>query len=114
VLIVDTPVLARDERTVGQRRRRDHPLPARGRQRPRLGEPPARFAELAPVVQAPHGCPAGHAIPGARLKSVVQSGKDGLVRGLKASLAEAMGKFSPDRTKLPITDPNRGVTTGRA
>ena len=34
------------------------------------------------------------ALPGARLKSVVQSDKHGLVRGLKASLAEAMGKFS--------------------
>ena len=53
------------------------------------------------------------ALPGARLKSVVQSDKHGLIRGLKASLAEAMGKFSPDRTKLPITDPEFGGTIGR-
>ena len=53
------------------------------------------------------------ALPGSRLKSVVQSDKSGLVRGLKASLAEAMGKFSPDRTKLPMADPNFGGTTGR-
>ena len=45
------------------------------------------------------------ALPGSRLKSVVQSDKNGLVRGLKASLAEAMGKFSPDRTRLPIGGP---------
>ena len=44
---------------------------------------------------------------------MVQTDKHGLVRGLKASLAEAMGKFSPDRTKLPIGDPNFGGMTGR-
>ena len=32
---------------------------------------------------------------------------------LKESLAEAMGKFSPDRTVLPIPDPNFGGTVGR-
>jgi hypothetical protein len=53
------------------------------------------------------------ALPGSLLKSVVQSDTDGLVRGLKASLAEAMGKFSPDRTKLPIGDPSFGGTIGR-
>src|SRR5271166_2840981 len=53
------------------------------------------------------------ALTGARLKSVVQSDKHGLIRGLKASLAEAMGKFKPDRTKLPIGDPNFGGTIGR-
>ena len=45
------------------------------------------------------------ALPGAQLKSVVQTDQHGLVRGLKASLAEAMGKFSRDRTKLPIGGP---------
>ena len=34
-------------------------------------------------------------------------------RALKGSLAEAMGKFSPDRTVLPIPDPNFGGTIGR-
>ena len=52
------------------------------------------------------------ALPGARLTSVVQSDKDGLVRGLKASLA-GDGKFSPDRTKLPIRDLGFGGTIGR-
>ena len=32
---------------------------------------------------------------------------------MKESLAEAMGKFSPDRTVLPIPDPNFGGTIGR-
>ncbi len=53
------------------------------------------------------------ALPGSLLKSVVLSDKDGLVRGLKTSLAEAMGKFSPDRTKLPIRDPDFGGVIGR-
>ena len=53
------------------------------------------------------------ALPGSLLKSVVLSDKDGLVRGLKTSLAEAMGKFSPDRSKLPIGDLNFGGVLGR-
>ena len=44
------------------------------------------------------------ALPGALLaKSVVQSDKKGM-SALKESLAEAMGKFVPDRTVLPIPD----------
>ena len=46
------------------------------------------------------------------LRSVVQGDKQG-TRALKSSLAEAMGKFSPDRTVLPIPDPNFGGTIGR-
>ena len=46
------------------------------------------------------------------LKSVVQTDKEG-VAALKDSLAEAMGKFSPDRTVLPIPDRNFGGTIGR-
>ena len=46
------------------------------------------------------------------LRSVVQGDKKGL-GALKESLAEAMGKFSPDRTVLPIPDPNFGGTIGR-
>jgi arylsulfatase len=53
------------------------------------------------------------ALPGAMAKSVVASDKDGLVRGLKSSLEEAMGKFSPDRTRLPIPDPAFGGVMGR-
>ena len=52
------------------------------------------------------------ALGGALLKSVVQSDKSGM-QALKDSLAEAMGKFSPDRTVLPIPDRNFGGTIGR-
>ena len=46
------------------------------------------------------------------MRSVVQADKIGL-RQLEGSLAEAMGKFNPDRTRLPIPDPNFGGTIGR-
>ena len=52
------------------------------------------------------------ALGGALLRSVVQGDKQG-TGALKESLAEAMGKFSPDRTVLPIPDPNFGGTVGR-
>ena len=52
------------------------------------------------------------ALAGAQIRSVVQGDKEGTA-ALKESLAEAMGKFSPDRTVLPIPDPNFGGTVGR-
>ena len=52
------------------------------------------------------------ALPGALAKSIVQSDKKGL-KALKDGLAEAMGKFVPDRTVLPIPDRNFGGTIGR-
>ena len=52
------------------------------------------------------------ALGGALVRSVVQSDKGG-IRALKDSLAEAMGKFSPVRTVLPIPDPMFGGTVGR-
>jgi arylsulfatase len=52
------------------------------------------------------------ALSGARLRSIVQTDKEGMA-ALKESLAEAMGKFSPDRTVLPIPDRNFGGTAGR-
>src|SRR5947209_2160567 len=52
------------------------------------------------------------ALPGALAKSIVQTGKEGM-KALKGSLAEAMGKFVPDRTVLPIPDRNFGGTIGR-
>ena len=52
------------------------------------------------------------ALAGALIRSVVQGDKKGTA-ALKESLAEAMGKFSPDRTVLPIPDPNFGGTVGR-
>jgi arylsulfatase A-like enzyme/uncharacterized membrane protein len=54
----------------------------------------------------------GQALSGAMLRSVVHSDKSGL-DALKGSLEEAMGKFSPDRTVLPIPDPNFGGAIGR-
>jgi uncharacterized membrane protein len=52
------------------------------------------------------------ALGGALLRSIVESEKSG-VAALKDSLAEAMGKFSPDRTVLPVADKNFGGSSGR-
>jgi arylsulfatase A-like enzyme/uncharacterized membrane protein len=52
------------------------------------------------------------ALPGALLKSVVQSDERGM-KALKDGLAEAMGKFVPDRTVLPMPDRSFGGTIGR-
>ena len=52
------------------------------------------------------------ALPGALAKSIVQTDKKGL-KALQDGLAEAMGKFVPDRTVLPIPDKNFGGTMGR-
>lgn len=52
------------------------------------------------------------ALAGAQLLSVVQSEKSGIA-AMKESLAEAMGKFVPDRTVLPIPDRSFGGTAGR-
>jgi arylsulfatase A-like enzyme/uncharacterized membrane protein len=51
-------------------------------------------------------------LPGAQLLSIVASDASG-VRALKESLADAMGKFSPDRTVLPIADRPFSGTAGR-
>ena len=51
------------------------------------------------------------ALPGALAKSIVQTDKKGL-KALQDGLAEAMGKFVPDRTVLPIPDRNFGGTIG--
>jgi arylsulfatase len=45
-------------------------------------------------------------------RSVVQTDKHGM-RALESSLAEAMGKFVPDRTHLPVPDRAFGGTAGR-
>jgi len=52
------------------------------------------------------------ALSGSLMKSVVESDKKG-AQALKSSLAEALGKFSPDRTVLPIPDRSFGGTLGR-
>ncbi|WP_072691191.1 arylsulfatase [Rhodococcus marinonascens] len=46
------------------------------------------------------------------MTSVVEIDKTSL-KDLEAALAEAMGKFEPDRTQLPIPDRNFGGTMGR-
>ena len=51
-------------------------------------------------------------LPGSPAKSVVQTDKKG-IRALKDELATAMGKFKPDRSRLPIAAPNFGGTVGR-
>jgi len=56
--------------------------------------------------------PAERALTGSLAMSVAAMGKKG-VRGLKAALAEAAGKFVPDRTVLPIPDRAFGGTMGR-
>ncbi|MGZ4248506.1 MAG: arylsulfatase [Solirubrobacteraceae bacterium] len=52
------------------------------------------------------------ALGAALLRSLVQSDKEG-ISALKESLAEAMGKFAPDRAVLPIPDKAFGGTAGR-
>jgi arylsulfatase len=52
------------------------------------------------------------ALPNALAKSIVQTDKKGM-RALKDGLAEAMGKFVPDRTVLPIPDRSFGGAIGR-
>lgn len=52
------------------------------------------------------------ALAGAALKSVVELDSS-TYKGLESALAEAMGKFHPDRTRLPLPDPNFDGTIGR-
>jgi arylsulfatase len=53
------------------------------------------------------------ALPGSALKSVVESDEKGIDE-LKRALGEAMGKFAPDRTVLPIPDRAFGGVAGRS
>ena len=46
------------------------------------------------------------------MKSVVESDENG-IEELKVALGEAMGKFNPDRTVLPIPDRAFGGALGR-
>ena len=52
------------------------------------------------------------ALPGSPLKSVVESDEKGIDE-LTRALGEAMGKFNPDRTVLPIPDRAFGGVAGR-
>ena len=68
----------------------------------RIGENlPAGSAGIIAVFDDEQRLRVERALVGAVLRSVVQGDKRG-TEALKESLAEAMGKFSPDRTVLPI------------
>ena len=79
----------------------------------KIGEnlPPGSAGIIA-VFDDEHRFGVEQALAGAAIRSVVETDKQG-VAALKGSLAEAMGKFSPDRSVLPIPDPNFGGTIGR-
>ena len=78
-----------------------------------LGEklPPGTAAVIA-VVDDDDRLAAERTMPGAMAMSVAPMAKAG-VADLKAALAEAAGKFNPDRTVLPIPDRTFGGTVGR-
>ena len=69
-------------------------------------------AVIIAVVDGDDRLAAEQALSGSLAKSVAPMSKKGLGE-LKAALAEAAGKFSPDRTVLPIADRNFGGTMGR-
>ena len=64
---------------------------------------PAGAAGIIAVFPPEHRLAIEQTLPGSPMKSVVESDRKSL-KQLQASLAEAMGKFSPDRTVLPIPD----------
>jgi uncharacterized membrane protein len=79
----------------------------------KIGEnlPPGSAGSIA-VFDDEHRFGVEQALAAAAIRSVVETSKQG-VSALKGSLAEAMGKFSPDRSVLPIPDPNFGGAIGR-
>ena len=68
-------------------------------------------AAIIAMIDAEDRVPAELALSGAPAKSVAPMDKKG-VRGLKDALAEAAGKFNPDRTVLPIPDRVFGGAAG--
>ena len=73
---------------------------------------PPGSAGIIVVFDDEHRLAVEQALPGSPLKSVVQTDKKGM-QALQGGLAEAMGKFVPDRTVLPIPDRTFGGTAGR-
>jgi arylsulfatase A-like enzyme len=69
-------------------------------------------AVILAIVEEENRLAAEQALSGSPAKSVVTMEKAGL-QGLKSALAEASGKFNPDRTVLPIPDRKFGGTIGR-
>ncbi|MBJ7354467.1 MAG: arylsulfatase [Thermoleophilaceae bacterium] len=80
----------------------------------KLGEAlPAGSAGIIGVFSAEYRLEIERALPGSPAKSVVMTDEKGLLGALKSDLEAAMGKFNPDRTKLPIPDPPFGGVLGR-
>jgi arylsulfatase A-like enzyme/uncharacterized membrane protein len=79
----------------------------------KIGEalPPGRAAVIA-TFDTDQRLGVEQILAGSPAKSVVQTEKSG-VAALQDSLAEAMGKFAPDRTVLPLPDPGFGGAVGR-
>ena len=73
--------------------------------------PPGRAAVIA-MFNDDERLAVERALGGALVRSIAQSDKSGTA-ALTDSLAEAMGKFAPDRTALPLPDPGFGGTAGR-
>jgi arylsulfatase A-like enzyme/uncharacterized membrane protein len=73
---------------------------------------PAGTAMIIAVVDADDRLAAERALGGTPAKSVAEMDEAGL-RDLKSALADAAGKFDPDRTVLPIPDRTFGGTIGR-
>ncbi len=79
----------------------------------KIGESlPAGTAGIIVVFEDEHRLAVEQALPGSLAKSLVHTDKNG-IRALQGGLAEAMGKFVPDRTVLPIPDKNFGGVMGR-
>jgi len=72
---------------------------------------PAGAALVLAVLPASSRLAAEQALSGSPAKSVVEMDSSSM-DDLKSSLAEAMGKFNPDRTVLPIPDRSFGGTIG--
>jgi arylsulfatase A-like enzyme/uncharacterized membrane protein len=80
----------------------------------RIGEKlPPGSAGIIAVFPSEHRLAIEEALVGSPAKSVVVSDDSGLMKPLKDSLAEAMHKFEPDRTRLPIPDRAFGGSAGR-
>lgn len=73
---------------------------------------PAGRAGIVAVFDDEHRLAVEQALPGSPAKSIAQSDGHGIAQ-LKESLAEAAGKFAPDRTVLPLRDPAFAGTAGR-
>ena len=69
-------------------------------------------AVIIAVVDGDDRLPAEQALAGSPAKSVAPLARKSLGE-LKSAMAEAAGKFSPDRTVLPVPDRTFGGTMGR-